>query len=184
MPLSPNPRVYIFGASGTGSTTLGAEVASELALPHVDSDDHYWAPVEPPFSAKRAPEDRVASMSNALGDGGWVLSGACHGWGNKLTDQASLIVFVTLPTPTRIERLRKREKARFGHRIDENGDMFEIHKDFIKWVKGYDDPSFHGRNLAAHETWLDQQSKRVVRIEGRLDVENAKALVIAALHTI
>ncbi|GFE64525.1 hypothetical protein KIN_15990 [Litoreibacter roseus] len=120
-------------------------------------------------------------MSKALGDEGWVLSGACHGWGKNLIDQASLIVFMTQPTPIRIERLRAREKARFGNRIDEGGDMFEIHKDFIAWAKGYNAPGFHGRNLAAHEKWLDDQSTPVCRIAGPQGLEEARDIVLAAL---
>lgn len=182
MPHSAPPRLYVFGASGAGTTTLGGIVAAELSLTHVDCDDHYWAPVEPPFSVKREPAERIASISKALGHAGWVLSGACNGWGRELTDRANLIVFVTLPTPTRIRRLRMREKARFGNRIAEGGDMFEIHKDFMQWARGYDDPGFQGRNLAAHERWLAQQSKPICRVANDEPIERAVKAVISALR--
>lgn len=181
---STQHRVYIFGASGTGTTTLGETIAAELSLVHVDCDDHYWAPVEPPFSVKREPHKRVASMSKALGDEGWVLTGACNGWGNELIERADLVVFVTLPTPKRIKRLRMREKARFGNRIEEGGDMFKIHKDFIQWAQGYDDPSFQGRNLAAHEKWLARQSKPICRVGSDQSLETTKNAVVSALHSL
>ncbi|AJE48177.1 adenylate kinase [Celeribacter indicus] len=184
MPEPSRHRVYIFGASGTGTTTLGENIAAELSLVHVDCDDHYWAPVEPPFSVKREPHERVASMSGALGNAGWVLTGACNGWGHGLIEQADLIVFVTLPTPMRIERLRMREKARFGNRIEEGGDMCEIHKDFIRWAQGYDDPGFRGRNLAAHEEWLARQSKPVCRVNSSQSRETIKSAVISALRSL
>lgn len=174
-------RIYIFGASGTGTTTLGANVAAHLGLVHVDCDDHYWAPVEPPFSVKRTPQERVASMSAALGNRGWVLTGACSGWGRELIDQANLIVFATLPTSLRLKRLRVREKARFDDRIEEGGDMFQIHQDFMQWAKGYDNPDFQGRNIAAHEKWLAEQSKPTCRIDAQCLPEEAKYAVIRSL---
>ncbi len=184
MPKTTQHRVYIFGASGTGTTTLGEAIADEFSLVHVDCDDHYWAPVEPPFSIKNEPHERVASMSSALGDAGWVLTGACNGWGGELIERADLIVFVTLPTSTRIERLRMREKARFGKRIEKGGDMYEIHKDFIQWAQGYDDPSFRGRNQAAHENWLARQSQPICRVNSKLSRETTKNAVISALHSL
>ncbi|MEP5761970.1 MAG: adenylate kinase [Litoreibacter sp.] len=174
-------RIYIFGASGTGTTTLGENIATELGLVHVDCDDHYWAPVEPPFSIKRTPEDRVVSMRSALGHKGWVLTGACNGWGRELIDQAQLIVFATLPTQDRLQRLRAREKARFGGRIEEGGDMFQIHRDLMRWAAGYDDPTFSGRNIAIHEKWLAEQSKHICRIDATRRPQEAMEKVIREL---
>lgn len=177
-----NPdRLYIFGASGTGTTTLGAHVSKQRQLVHVDCDDHYWAPVDPPFSLKRTPDERVRSMINALGSDGWVLTGACNGWSAELIDQATLIVFITLPTPLRLERLARRERTRFGHRIEAGGDMHQIHKDFLAWSSGYDDPDFKGRNLAAHETWLSQHTGNIVRIDGRQSVEASVEQVLGRM---
>lgn len=174
-------RIYIFGASGSGTTTLGKQIAADYSLVNVDCDDHYWAPTDPPFSVKREPHERVVSMSEALGDDGWVLSGACHGWGGEITDCASLIVFVTLPTHIRIERLIARERTRFGNRIQEGGDMHQIHQDFIQWARGYENPYFGGRNLAAHEQWLSKQTKPICRIAGDQSLVDSRTLVDESL---
>lgn len=64
-------RIYVFGASGCGATTLGAAVAKKLGLVHVDSDDHYWMPTDPPFSQNRRPKHvwRQWRKPSALADG-------------------------------------------------------------------------------------------------------------------
>jgi adenylate kinase family enzyme len=37
------PRgVIVFGAPGSGKTTLGKELARQLNFQHLDLDDHYW----------------------------------------------------------------------------------------------------------------------------------------------
>ena len=125
-------RLYVFGASGSGTSTLGQHLAERLRLVHVDCDDRYWAKTDPPFQEKRAPIDRVTSILQALGPDGWVLSGSCDTWGQAILDRARLIVFVTLPTPLRLERLKAREIARFGDRIEKGGDMHRTHADFTE----------------------------------------------------
>jgi adenylate kinase family enzyme len=174
-------RIYIFGASGSGTTTLGKQIADDYSLVHVDCDDHYWAPSDPPFSVKREPRERVISMSEALGDNGWILTGACHGWGGELIDCTDLIVFVMLPTPLRIERLITRERARFGDRILEGGDMYQIHQAFMEYARGYDNPKFGGRNLATHEQWLNKQTKPICKIANDQSLAESKNRVIESL---
>jgi hypothetical protein len=112
------------------------------------------------------------------------LSRACNVWGRELVDQADLIVFTTLKTPLRLERLRSREKALFGKRIEEGGDMFQIHLDFIAWAKRYDDPSFSGRNIGMHERWLAKQSKPILRVNSECDPEVAVRAVLDKLSTV
>ena len=175
------PKIYVFGASGTGSTTLGQKISATLGLVHVDTDDHYWASADPPFSLKNPPQERVDLMRTALGNEGWVLSGACNDWGRELIDQTDIIVFTTLATSLRIQRLRSREKARFGSRIEEGGDMYQIHLDFINWAKRYDDPNFSGRNVRMHERWLAEQNKPILRIKSECDPDVAAQTVIQKL---
>ncbi|GAB3319388.1 hypothetical protein GCM10027299_11850 [Larkinella ripae] len=35
-------KLHLFGASGSGVTTLGTALAAQLHLPYVDSDDYFW----------------------------------------------------------------------------------------------------------------------------------------------
>lgn len=42
-----NPcRLFIMGASGSGTTTLGRAIANEWAVPHADADDYFWQPTK------------------------------------------------------------------------------------------------------------------------------------------
>lgn len=175
------PRLHLTGASCTGTTTLGAALAARLDLPHLDSDDFYWAPVEPPFSQKRPPEERLSLMKCAQGDGGWVLSGSLMGWGEAALDGCDLIVFLSLPWKARRARLVAREQARFGDRIAPGGDMYQIHQDFLAWAEGYDDPQFDGRSRARHEAWLQVQGIPVLTLDSAAPVA---ALMAEVLNTL
>jgi adenylate kinase family enzyme len=72
-------RIYITGASCAGVTTLGRTLASLLSLRHLDVDDFYWLPTNPPFTTKRPPDERVALIQQCFGDDGWILTGSCMG---------------------------------------------------------------------------------------------------------
>ncbi|MFD2236309.1 adenylate kinase [Aureimonas populi] len=173
-------RLHITGAACSGVTTLGETLAAVLGAAHVDSDDFYWMPTDPPFSTKRAPQDRVRLMADALGEEGWVLSGSLMGWGDSLVEGADLIVFVDTPTALRMERLRRRERERFGERILPGGDMHAIHTDFVAWAERYDDPNFAGRSRARHEAWLGRQSAPLLRLDGREEPRSLAERVLAA----
>jgi adenylate kinase family enzyme len=47
-------RIHILGASGSGTTTLGAALADRLGHPHVDADSLFWLPTDPPFTDEAA----------------------------------------------------------------------------------------------------------------------------------
>ncbi|UZE15217.1 adenylate kinase [Pseudomonas sp. B21-053] len=171
-------RIYITGASCAGVTTLGQNLASLLDIRHVDVDDFFWMPTNPPFTTKRPVSERVSLMQQKLGDENWVLTGSAIGWGDALISDADLIVFVVTATPVRLERLAEREKQRFGDRIAPGGDMHEIHVAFREWASQYDNPNFSGRNRAWHEAWLSRQTAPVLRIDGMNSAEKMAADVI------
>ena len=99
-------------------------------------------PSNPPFQHKREPALRLslllADLDNATSS---VLSGSVVHWGPEIEESVSAIIFLTLPAPLRVARLREREIARFG-RVD---------ADFLAWAAQYDEGRLAGRSLAIHE---------------------------------
>ncbi|AUO49845.1 P-loop NTPase family protein [Pseudomonas ogarae] len=174
-------RIYITGASCAGVTTLGQNLVTQLGVRHVDVDDFYWMPTNPPFTTKRPVGERVSLIQQKLGDDDWVLTGSCIGWGDALIIHADMIVFVVTATPVRLERLAAREKERFGDRIAPGGDMHEIHVAFREWASQYDDPNFSGRNQAWHERWISGQTAPVLRVDG---MNSAGKMVADVIHTL
>jgi adenylate kinase family enzyme len=175
------PSIYVTGAPCSGVTTLGRALASESGVRHVDCDDFYWFPTNPPFTTTRPPADRVCLIKEALGEEGWVLSGSLDGWGDTLIEHVDLIVFVYTPTSIRMARLMARERERFGNRILPSGDMYEIHTGFAAWAAQYDNPDFPGRNLARHEVWLAQRTTPVMRLDGTQEPQSLVSCVLASL---
>ena len=174
-------RIYITGASGSGVTTLGAGLSKSLNLNHVDVDDFYWMPTDPPFTDKRLPAIRVTEINKVLGNDGWVLTGSFDGWGDTLIENVDLVVFLKAPTDVRINRLRSRERMLFGDRIEPGGDMFEGHNAFVDWASHYDASDFSGRNLKRHEDWLSRLDYPVLRLDGTKAETDLIKLTMGAL---
>ncbi|HEY8605297.1 hypothetical protein [Tsuneonella suprasediminis] len=170
--MTSKPNVYLIGASCAGVSTLGSLLSERFGVQHIDVDDYYWMPTDPPFSTKRAPSQRVRLIQDRQDAcEGWVLSGSFMGWGDVLIQEVDLIVFLQASTPVRLQRLDQREAARHGSRILPGGDMHEAHLTFRDWASRYDDPSFTGRNLAQHQQWLNEQSAPVLRLNGEQTTE-------------
>lgn len=175
-------RIHITGASGSGTSTLARAIANRLESQAFDTDDFYWLPTDPPFSAKRLIGERISLMQSMfLPRSDWVLSGSLHTWGAPAMERVTHVIFVTLPAAQRLARLRARERRRFGGRIGPGGDLEAAHRGFLEWAMGYDEPGNEGRSRDAHERWLATLSVPVIRVDGGRPVAEIAERVVASL---
>ena len=161
-------RIHITGASGAGVTSLGRALADALAITHHDTDDYFWLPTNPPYREMRDVADRLRLMREVfLERPDWVLSGSLDGWGDPIVAFFDLVIFLYVPTPIRLERLRARESQRLGaDAVAPGGAMHQKAEEFFEWASHYDDGTREGRNLARHQAWLAALSCRVLRLDG------------------
>ncbi|HEY3798944.1 MAG TPA: AAA family ATPase [Caulobacteraceae bacterium] len=172
-------RIHILGASGSGTTTLGRALAARLGVAHLDSDDFYWMPTQPPFETPRPAPERVAMLGAALdGAGDWVLSGSMVGWGDVFIPRIQLAVFLYLPPEIRLARLEARERERYGAAVEPGGARHAATQEFLAWACRYDDPDFDGRSLTMHRRWLAALPCPVVAIEGTPEVAESLGRVL------
>jgi adenylate kinase family enzyme len=175
-------RIHLTGASGSGTTTLGAELARRLACPHHDTDSFFWLPTDPPFLDARPVAARLAMLGAALGaSDGWVLSGSLDGWGDPLIPRFDLVVFLALDPDVRMARIRTRERSRYGAAIEPGGDMHEASTAFLSWAEAYDAGSRPGRSRPRHEAWLARLPCPVLRLDTARPVADLADTVLASL---
>ncbi len=177
------PVIHLFGASGSGTTTLGRALSEALHLRHLDTDDYYWLPTDPKFTAKRPIPERLMLMNADIdsAEHGTVISGSLTGWGDPLTPRFTLAVRVVTDSDIRLERLRTREYARFGERILPGGDMHQQHQDFLAWAAQYDDGDVHMRSRANHDLWQQGLSCPVLAVDGAHPLDALVRQVTAAV---
>lgn len=82
-----------------------------------------------------------------------MISGSLDNWGDELIPLFTLAIRLVTDTEIRIERIRIREKQKFGDRILPDGDMYETHMEFIEWARKYDTGSTNMRSKARHDEW-------------------------------
>ncbi len=163
-----NAQIHITGAAGCGVTTLGAALAERLGITQFDTDDYYWMPTVPPFRQKRDIPDRLRLLHAEFSTHpGWVLSGAMESWGDPLVPLLDLIIFMQVPTPVRLERLRARESIEHGAaNCASGGWRHEETEEFLEWAAHYEDGTREGRTLQRHEDWLATVTCPVLRLNG------------------
>lgn len=154
--MKPINVIHIFGASGAGTSTLGRAVSERFGYVHMDTDDYYWFPTDPPFQQSRPVPERLTRMRADMNGKRCVVSGSLCGWGDSLRADFGLVIWLQTPTPIRLKRIREREYQRFGDRIRAGGDMYEQHQRFLEWAAGYDTGNTSTRSWELHRQWLEQ----------------------------
>jgi adenylate kinase family enzyme len=166
-------RIHILGASGSGTTTLGMTLSGRFGYAHLDTDDYFWEPTDPPFQGPRARHERQTMLAAAMdAHPRWVLSGSLCGWGDIFIPRFDLVIFLWVPTEIRCARLRERERHRFGtEALAPGGAMHDAHVAFMNWAAAYDEGGEDMRSRQRHETWLAALPCPCLRLEGLLAVE-------------
>ena len=174
--------VHLFGASGSGTTTLGRMLAQEMGWTHLDSDDYFWLPTDPPFLQKCPAPERVALMKQNMDAAeNVVISGSLVGWGDGLIPYFTLCVRTVVDPDVRLERLYQRELARFGARILPGGDMHEANQEFLRWARGYEDGPLTTRSRAMHDQWQQMLRCPCVTVDTTGPLEDALAVIRRAI---
>ena len=164
--------IHLYGASGSGTSTIGRYISETSGYYFMDTDDYFWEPTNPPYTTKRNISDRIALMKQDIAqEDKVVISGSLVGWGDEFIPLFTLTIRVVTDTATRIDRLNKREREHFGSRIDVGGDMYETHRKFILWAASYDEGGLDMRSKAEHDAWQKQLKCRQILLDGSQPLE-------------
>jgi len=178
-------RIHLFGASGSGVTTLGIYLSQKLGYPYFDNDIYFWEKSDPPFTIKRDPQLRNQLLRNYLaGNENFIVGGSMVSWGDEWLSAFDLAVFLYLPPLIRLDRLKKREYERYGEVIYTNPDRNRQYAEFIDWAATYDDPTSTRRSINVHLSWMDKLQCPVIRIEGDTSVEERSELILNAVNNL
>ena len=164
--------IHIFGAAGSGTTTLGQKICDELGYKMMDTDDYYWLPTEPRFTQKRSVDERLRLMMADIDKyDKVVISGSLTDWGDVLIPYFTLAIRIEVDTETRVERIKAREQKRFGSRIAPGGDMYQGHIEFLEWTRRYDEGGLDMRSKAKHDEWQKLLPCDILQLDGKESIE-------------
>jgi len=170
--------IHIYGASGSGTSTLGVAISDKYKYKHLDTDDYFWLPTNPPFIQKRDRQERINLMKKDITENEKVvITGSLCVWGDALIPIFDIAIRIVTPTKIRIKRLEAREYRRFGNRILSGGDMYVEHLKFIEWASAYDDGNENMRSKAMHDTWSKLLQCKEIVIDGANSIEDNMELI-------
>lgn len=175
-------KILIFGASGSGTTTLGKELAKTTGFMHLDADDYYWNSTPTPFQEKIPLTERNQMLTKDFEKHkNVILTGSMVSWGGQWERAFVMVIFIYLNPKVRIDRLKKRELERYGDKLLTDEQVQRNSDEFIQWAKKYDDPNFTGRSLKVHNDWIKKLSCPVFRIDGEMDLNTKIEKVVHEL---
>ncbi len=164
--------IHIFGAAGSGTTTIGREIARKYNYFHMDTDDYFWMPTDPKFTTRRKKEERLELMKKDIAEHEKVvISGSLVGWGDELIPFFELAIRTVIEPELRLKRIKDREMERFGSRIEEGGDMYEQHLEFMEWAAQYDTAGVNMRSKAKHDEWQKLLNCQVIAVDSGKTLE-------------
>jgi len=171
--------MILFGPPGSGTTTLGREVAELLGIPHFDIDDFHWRwDTKIPYTTYHSSDKRVELLTNAINKHHhFIMSGSMWSIRHAFEPMFIMAGYVLAPAEIRAERLRARSLARWGDRVQPGGDMYNAHgayRDYFDTARQYDTDVSPEAYRLQHEQWASLLPCPVLRVDGTLDVgENA-----------
>ena len=167
-------KILIFGASGSGTTTVGKALAETLDFIHLDVDNYYWEQTTPPFQVKISSTQRNAALLRAFRNHkNVIVSGSLVSWGAYWETAFDLAIW-----------LDKRETERYGDLLFTDEATRENSKAFLDWAQRYDDENFKGRSKHIHEEWIKLLSCPVLKLRGELELnEQVDNILFAMRHS-
>jgi len=174
-------KIHIFGAAGSGTSTLGAALSKELPHSHLDTDDFFWINK---YTEQRAVHERSRLLKQDLSIyQNWILSGAVCGWGDNFKACFDLVIFLWIPQNVRLERLQQREVQRYGNDILPGGRKYNQSKAFLEWASLYDEAGMEVRSKKLHEHWMTDLVCPILKIEGDYSVQERMDIVLNYLSS-
>lgn len=168
-----NKIIHIYGASGSGTTTLAKYISEKRNYTFMDTDNYFWKPTNPPYIEKRDVSERLELMKEDIAKAdNVIISGSLVDWGDELIPLFTFVIRLDTATEIRMERLKRREYEHFGSRIEIGGDMYDTHQKFLAWAAAYDHGSVNMRSKAKHDEWQKLLKCKQVILNGSVDLED------------
>ncbi|HEY7548535.1 MAG TPA: AAA family ATPase [Hyphomicrobiaceae bacterium] len=158
-------RILVWGAPGTGKSTLARAIGARLGLPVIHLDAEYWRP----GWVKPAQEEWLAQVTALTARDAWVMDGNYSATWDLRLPRAGAVVWLDLPRALYLSRTLRRTFFNWGRtRSDLGRDCPErFDWDFLRWTWTYPART-RGRTIAT----LNQvrNEKRVVILRSSAEV--------------
>lgn len=131
--------IYITGASGSGTTSLGELIGVNYDVNLIESDEISMLSTDPPFQFPRPLEQRLDLLCERLDENKVnVIVGSINDWGINVIQNADIFILLYEEFAERKKRIYEREKKRFGNKLEDDEIVKKNFKRLIEWTAKYD----------------------------------------------
>lgn len=177
-------KILLFGASGSGTTTLGKKIEKRLHFKHLDVDDYYWKKTIPPYQEKIPLIERNEHLKKDLyAFDNVVVSGSMVSWGKEWETTFDLAIFIRLENKERMKRLKNREIERYGAQLVTNQNIQQNSNAFLQWANQYENPNFEGRSFKTHMLWIERLTCEVLELDGSEKLSNNVNRIVTTIQS-
>ncbi len=168
--------ICICGLNGSGKTTLAGALAKELGFWHMDIERYYFDPSDNPYASPRTKDEvNRLLLEDIKRHPRFVFSAVSGDMPEAIVSLYKLVVYLDVPQPIRMERIRQRAVERFGDRVLPGGDLHEQEEHFFAFARN--------RTPEKIEEWLKTVTCRVARLDGtepvKANVERIRRLLVS-----
>jgi len=161
-------RVLIVGSGGAGKSAFARRLASELHLPLVHLDAHYWLPnwTEP------SKNDWSATVARLLSEDAWVMDGNYGGTLERRIAACDTVIFLDMPRLLCLWRVLRRWWMYRGHvrpDVGAEGCKERLDLSFVWWILTY---PVTRRPAQMQQLDAMRGAKRVVVLSSKREVED------------
>jgi adenylate kinase family enzyme len=101
-------KILVYGATGSGKSTMAVALGELTGIPVTSVDDICWSP-----GWVQMPQDeQVATFDRITGGDSWVLDSAYNAWRHLAHERADLVVALDYARLTSLSRLLRRTMVR------------------------------------------------------------------------
>jgi shikimate kinase len=127
--------IIVFGANGSGKSTIGRELARVLNYKYMDHENYAFAKSDIPYTVERSREECFRLMLADINEyGSFVLCAVTGDFCEQISSMYRFAVYLSAPHEIRVERIKRRAVERYGDRVLEGGDMYERQMAFLDFA--------------------------------------------------
>lgn len=132
-----NKGILVCGLNGCGKSTLGRALAERLGVRFIDDEALFFPAGEgdDPYAHPRSHEEVARSLAEAVAASPAFVYAAVKGnRGEAAVSHLAAAVLLEVPRDVRLSRVRRRSEARFGNRVQPDGDLYAREQAFFDRV--------------------------------------------------
>ncbi|WP_205207638.1 DNA topology modulation protein FlaR [Bacillus sp. P14.5] len=100
-------KINMIGSVGSGKSTLGRRISSEMGIPLYELDNVVWQRNES-GDIRNSPEVRDKEFNRIIKQKDWIIEGVHHTWTTNGFREADIIIYLDTPVMVRNWRILKR----------------------------------------------------------------------------